>query len=370
MAASEGIDVIVHGTVNFNTDVPVDGSPPYTRDAFPPGGLFHFHRSGYDVDSAEFNNAGFQYDDVVGKTIADLIPKKVFSTGDNNNIIGSPLPETYFLGDGNDTVNGGGHDETAYDIIYGGGGNDTYIIDEYAIISEHKLVPPAGGGLPEIPTEQDAGGIDLVISSIPFGLPEFVENLTLTGTNGIPNPSFGLGASNADGLGNNLANRIEGNIADNFLKGQGGNDTLMGNGGADYLQGNSGNDILKGGSGNDKLSGGDGKDTLTGEGGADTFSLPGHNKNTTDTITDFSSTQGDRLMVRNDDYGLPAGPLDASHLSTTGVVTSPAGTGQFVYSPSTHTLFWDGDGAGGTTGVAIAIFSNGFTPHASDFIVV
>jgi Ca2+-binding RTX toxin-like protein len=355
MAASEGIDVIVHGTVNFNTDVPVDGSPPYTRDAFPPGGLFHFHRSGYDVDSAEFNNAGFQYDDVVGKTIADLIPKKVFSTGDNNNIIGSPLTETYFLGDGNDTVNGGGHDDIAYDSIYGGGGNDTYIIDEYAIISEHRVVG-------DVVTADDAGGVDLVMffsSSLPsFALPEFVENLTFTG------------ASSANGLGNNLANRIEGNIAANVLVGLTGNDTLIGNGGADYLQGNGGNDILKGGSGNDKLAGGDGKDTLTGEGGADTFVLPGHNKNTTDTITDFSRTQGDRLSVRTDDYGLPAGSLDPSHLSTTGAATSPSGTGQFVYSPSTHTLFWDGDGAGGSTGVAIAIFSNGFIPQASDFIVV
>jgi Ca2+-binding RTX toxin-like protein len=368
MAASDGIDVIVHGTVNFNTDVPVDGSPPYTRDAFPPDGLFHFHRPGYDIDSAEFNNVGFQYDDVVGKTIAELIPKKVYSTGPENHIIGSPLQETYFLGDGNDTVNGGGSNDLSgvLDIIYGGGGNDTYIVDDFAIISEHKLVPPAGGGLPEIPTEQDAGGIDLVISSVPFGLPEFVENLTLTGTT-----DFQVrGASVPDAAGNNLANKIEGSIAANYIKGLGGNDTITGNGGADYLQGNSGNDILNGGSGNDKLAGGDGKDTLTGGAGADTFVLPGHNKNTTDTITDFSSTQGDHLTVRSTDYGLPTGPLDPSHLSTTGVATGPAGTGQFVYNPSNHTLFWDADGAGGGTGLAIATFSNNFTPHASDIIVV
>jgi Ca2+-binding RTX toxin-like protein len=353
MAASEGIDVIVHGTVNFNTDVPVDGSPPYTRDAFPPGGLFHFHRSGYDVDSAEFNNAGFQYDDVVGKTIADLIPKKVFSTGPENHIIGSPHTEIYFLGDGNDTVNGGGFDDgIALDTIYGGGGNDTYILDDFAEISEHRVVG-------EVVTADDAGGVDLVVSPQSFpALPEFVENLTFTGAN------------SANGVGNDLANRMEGNSAANPLVGLAGNDTMIGNGGPDYLQGNGGNDILKGGAGNDKLAGGDGKDTLTGEGGADTFVLPGHNKNTTDTITDFSRAQGDHLSVRAADYGLPAGSLDPSHLSTTGAATSPSGTGQFVYSPSTHTLFWDGDGAGGSTGVAIAIFSNGFIPQASDFIVV
>ncbi|MDZ3837037.1 MAG: calcium-binding protein [Rhodospirillales bacterium] len=55
------------------------------------------------------------------------------------------------------------------------------------------------------------------------------------------------------------------------LSGQSGNDTLYGDAGTDYLAGGSGNDILYGGTENDRLSGTDGLDRLFGQGGTDTF---------------------------------------------------------------------------------------------------
>lgn len=357
---NDGVNVHVSGTVNFNTDIPVDGSPPYTQDYFEdPDGYYHFVRPGYSIDAGEWNNVGFSYDDIFGKTIAELIPKTVYSDGANTNITGSPRQELYLLGDGNDTVNGGGGHGERYgdgggDVIYGGGGNDTYIVNSPTFISEHKLV---GGEVPPDSFVEDAGGIDLVKSSIDFTLPEFVENLTLTGTAAI------------DGTGNNLANKIAGNSAANVLRGLGGNDSLLGNGGRDTLFGGGGNDNLKGGAGSDLLVGGDGKDTLTGEGGADTFYLS-RAVGTTDKIMDFSTAQSDHLQVRGSEYGLAAGSLDSSRLSTSGTATSPSGTGQFVYNQSTHVLSWDADGAGGSSGLALATFATAVTLHASDFIVV
>ena len=351
------VDVLLSGgSINFNTAVPVDGTPPYTRDAFPEDGIITFSRDNYQISGSQWNSIGVSYDVAFGKTIAEFGVKEIRTDGSDTNIIGAPYAETYILGNGNDTVNGGGGE----DLIFGGGGNDTYIVNNPVTISEHKLV---GGEPPPGPTFEDAGGIDLVRSSIDFTLPKFVEKLILTGTNAI------------DGTGNNLANNIQGNSANNILRGLPGNDLLSGNGGNDSLFGGGGQDNLNGGEGRDRLTGGDGRDTLTGGVGADTFVLPGTHKNqgsfTNDTITDFSRAQSDHLLVRGSEYGLPPGPLDPSHLSTTGVATSPPGTGQFVYNPANHTLVWDIDGSDDLVpGLEQATFSNNFTPQASDFIVV
>ena len=87
---------------------------------------------------------------------------------------------------------------------------------------------------------------------------------------------------------------IHGGDGADQLRGGDGNDTLYGDAGNNVLWGNAGNDTLTGGSGNDTLSGGDGSDTLTGGTGADTFVFK-HGETGSDTITDFSTTDGDKL---------------------------------------------------------------------------
>ena len=81
---------------------------------------------------------------------------------------------------------------------------------------------------------------------------------------------------------------------------QGGNDVFIGTGGTSGpVFGGDGNDRLVGGSGNDQLHGGDGKDVLTGGPGADKFffdTLPNASTNF-DKITDFTPSQGDRIVL-------------------------------------------------------------------------
>nr|WP_322721323.1 Ig-like domain-containing protein [Nostoc sp. ChiQUE02]MDZ8234431.1 Ig-like domain-containing protein [Nostoc sp. ChiQUE02] len=91
----------------------------------------------------------------------------------------------------------------------------------------------------------------------------------------------------------NGTQRYEGNNGDDLLDGGNGDDTLIGNGGNDILIGGNGVDILTGGSGNDRLIGDRGNDTVTGGEGADIFAIARNGG--TDTFTDFSVGQGDKI---------------------------------------------------------------------------
>jgi Ca2+-binding RTX toxin-like protein len=93
----------------------------------------------------------------------------------------------------------------AANVLAGGAGNDTYVIDDVA-----DAVIELGGE-----------GTDLVQASVSYLLSNNVENLTLTG-----------GAS-INGTGNALANQIVGNAANNVLDGGAGADTLTGGYGHD-----------------------------------------------------------------------------------------------------------------------------------------
>ncbi|RSO82420.1 tandem-95 repeat protein [Acinetobacter pittii] len=98
------------------------------------------------------------------------------------------------------------------------------------------------------------------------------------------------------GAGNDTLN---GGVGHDYLYGGVGNDTLNGDDGYDYLNGGAGTDILNGGAGDDILIGGPGTDTLTGGLGADTFVwIQGDSDGLTDTITDFSKAQGDKIDAK------------------------------------------------------------------------
>lgn len=85
---------------------------------------------------------------------------------------------------------------------------------------------------------------------------------------------------------------------------------VIGNAGANALAGLGGNDAISGGAGSDTIAGGDGadllyggldSDRLTGGAGGDRFQFRDEDQGTTgpwtDTIADFSRTDGDRILL-------------------------------------------------------------------------
>lgn len=164
----------------------------------------------------------------------------------NDSLQGFGGSDSLFGGIGNDSLDGG----LGADILEGGDGNDTYYIDAFSIdgISNND----------DIVVEFAGAGIDTVVSSLTYVLPDNVENLTVLRGNG---------------TGNELANVIKGGTDDSFIYGLGGNDTINGNEGEDRLYGGDGNDVISGGSEIDNLFGEAGNDTLLG--GADSDYLYG-----------------------------------------------------------------------------------------------
>ncbi|MBW8285941.1 MAG: calcium-binding protein [Rhizobium sp.] len=123
---------------------------------------------------------------------------------------------------GDDLINGLG----GSDIMQGRTGNDTYVVDSIG----------------DQVTEGVGEGTDTVQTAVSLTLVANVENLTL------------LGAANINGVGNALANVINGNSGNNILNGAAG---------ADTLNGGLGNDTYVLGAENDTVTDTGGTDTVT-----------------------------------------------------------------------------------------------------------
>lgn len=205
---------------------------------------------------------------------------------------------------GDDLLNGG----AGADTMFGGAGNDIYTVDNPG---DHVNEAVAG-----------SGGIDSVLSSVAFVLPDQVENLLLTGS------------AAADGTGNVLANGITGNAANNILDGREGNDTLAGGLGSDKFIFDSALDPVA----------------------------------NVDTITDFSHRNGvDGIRLDHAVFTrLSTGLLFTSHFH---IGTAAADADDYIiYDDQTGDLFYDGDGS---VAVAQPILFATLTGHptlaASDF---
>jgi Ca2+-binding RTX toxin-like protein len=150
---------------------------------------------------------------------------------------GGEDPDALYGEDGDDLLGGGGGFFT--DILVGGAGNDT--LDGASGLGDYDLMNGGDGNdtyivdtPDDLTFEADGGGIDTVRANIVgagYYLYPFTENLILQG-------------STPFGVGNELANQLTGNTLGNYL---------LGGLGADTLNGKTGNDVL------------------FGEGGADTF---------------------------------------------------------------------------------------------------
>jgi Ca2+-binding RTX toxin-like protein len=180
----------------------------YISDGFQVSGLFlDVSRLG-GLSTAQMLGRMLAGDDVIKGTVAadDLL-----GFGGDDDLSGY---------DGVDSLDGG----TGADTMSGGLRSDTYAVDD------------AGDVIVELGTT--GGGRDTVESTIGYQLPDFVENLLLTGTARY-------------GYGNGLANEITGNDGGNLLKGGEGADTVDGGNGSDRVYGNRDADLLTGGEGAD-----------------------------------------------------------------------------------------------------------------------
>lgn len=156
-------------------------------------------------------------------------------------LTGTDAADTLQGGDLNDTLLGyGGSDildgGQGADRLDGGVGDDRYALDD------------AGDAL----VESALGGNDTAVATVPFVLPDSVENLLLAG------------AQSIDGAGNALDNVLVGNELANRLHGMDGADVLAGGQGDDWIDGGAGDDLylLNQGEGHDTIEDGAGVDTV------------------------------------------------------------------------------------------------------------
>lgn len=113
--------------------------------------------------------------------------------------------------------------------------------------------------------------------------------------------------------GNDVLNGDSGN---DFLFGGSWSDELYGGSDNDILRGEKGNDYLYGGSGNDHLYGGEGVDNLYGGAGTDYFVFR-FDENTRATVHDFSSLEGDIILIGWNDASNPTWDISGSGNITT-----------------------------------------------------
>ncbi|RYF93802.1 MAG: hypothetical protein EON95_07585 [Caulobacteraceae bacterium] len=164
--------------------------------------------------------------------------------------------------------------------------------------------------------ELEDEGYDIVRADIGWTLGDNIEALQLQGS------------ADIDGVGNALANNIQGNSGANRLEG---------GAGADTINGNDGDDIIVGGVTGDHLRGG---------AGADTFVVAHAFGPTleTDIIYDFDTGQGDTIDLSAIDTNLS---LDGDQgFVLVGSFTKAAGQMTLTYAAGQTTLRLDLNGDG------------------------
>lgn len=317
------------------TDLPGATGP---RLAPPPGDAVQELRA-----VARFTDGGGTVEEVasaiarVGGSGADLIlggggASVLMGRDGDDELRGGDGAETLLGGAGADTLSGGAGDDSldggaGADRMAGGAGDDRYVVG-------HAL---------DLVIEAAGEGVDSVIATISFTLPDEVENLLLAGA-----------ATN--GTGNALDNSLRGNVRDNLLSGGAGIDRLVGGEGDDTLIGGAGRDVLVGGEGLDVI-----RFLSPTEGGDVIF---------------FDPEGGDRIEVSASGFG--GGLVAGADLAATGayveslthLAVSPRGVGQFVFETDRQLLWWDADGAGGLGAVLIARFRDAAGWSASDLSVI
>ena len=253
--------------------------------------------------------------------------------------------------------------ENSIDQLYGGKGNDVYLLDRFV-------------NTPEV-IEYRGEGIDTILGDVAqYVMPNHVENY------------LSDIALSANGVSQYV--EIRGNVLNNLIRSSPQWD-MPDTAGMDWLATNikglldstsdvesrdekffgmAGNDTLQGGAGDDYLSGGEGRDRLTGGAGADQFlfDVALNRGSNLDSVTDFVSGQ-DQITLNHGVFArFSAGQRVADHLSITGRALDR--DDYLVYSPVNKTLYYDADGSGRGTAVAFAVLTGTNSLSANDFLII
>ncbi|WP_243370405.1 calcium-binding protein [Microvirga solisilvae] len=296
--------------------------------------------------------------------------------------------------DGGKQVNGG----TAVDTLAGAGGNDIYYVDE----NINNYV--------DIVIEKENEGTDLVYTTYNYTLTAHVENLTAI-----------AGKWNAVRLtGNNLANTIIGNEANNVINGLTGADYMAGGRGNDVyyihdasdrvvetstggvdtvysyvscnlanyvenlygagssainLTGNTLANVIKGNSGNNKINGYTGKDVLYGGSGKDIFQFTtAATSSNVDKIADYNvaydSIQLDNRYFTKLGSGTPTSPKKLASSAFWKGAKAHDSNDRIIYDATKGYLYYDADGTGSSKQVLIATMAKGLKMNYAEFFVI
>jgi len=262
-----------------------------------------------------------------------------------SNILGGK--DRFDLSEGNDLANGFAGDDSLYgyggnDNLSGGAGKDFLSGGN----GDDVLLGGAGNDLLSGGEGFDRAGYLDATAAVKVDLRITVEQ-------------------NTGGGGIDRLSSCEAVVGSNF------NDTLIGNSKANLLIGGLGKDTLDGQQGADRIHGGAGQDTLTGGAGADNFvfDAPVNVAGPLfDTITDFSHTQGDQIVLSKAIFTGLSGAAgtalaaDAFFTSANATAASDA-SDRIIYNSTTGVLLYDADGTGSTAAVQIALI--GADTHAA-----
>lgn len=240
-------------------------------------------------------------------TISNM--ENLTGSANGDTLTGSTAANTIDGGNGDDTIEGGAGNDT----LTGGSGTDTVSYVNAGSAVTVNLATATGQNTAGAGTDTISGFENLRGSAFNDTLTgnnsdNVIEggagNDTINGSGGTDTLSYANAGSgvtvnlstatgqNTGGAGTDTISNMEN------LTGSAHNDTLTGTSNANTIRGGSGADTISAGGGADFLYGGAGADTLTGSTGGDAFIFEAATAlGASDTITDFSTAQVDKLDV-------------------------------------------------------------------------
>ncbi len=269
--------------------------------------------------------------------------------GGNDTLLGGTGADIMDGEIGNDILEGG----AGADVMDGGIGNDT--LEGGAGADQHI----GGDGLDWVSYEHSASGVGMDLGANLGNLGD-ANGDTFSGIELIRGTNSNDGGGLVGGFG------LYGDNVANIIEGLGGDDTLVGQSGDDRLYGGTGNDVLDGGLGGDFLDGGAGADSI--DCGPDGFSDGVFlHIDAADTIINFRSSEGDRLVLSIAETGIPIASLGVNYFEGNNLPNNTHGTSgtPILYHAKVNpdSLHYDSDGAGGALPVTIAIFAFAVSVH-------